>query len=431
MENRQEVEREKKLGIATIFRRDRWLFPLLMGLTSRSLIVIAMVFIAPLLSVPEGARSVPQGWGVFFAWDSAAYHAIAVEGYHYVNDGQGYNVAFFPLLPLLTKLVMCLGLPFDVAATLVNSFAFLGALFILYNWLESCQGKSVARWSTVVLAWCPFSLFGTVIYTEGLFLLCSTAALAAFHRQRHFLAAFWGILATATRITGLAIVPTFLLTSWRKRRPFRAYLASFLASGGLILYSLYCWLQFNEPLAFLKVQKAWQPEQDFFGQGWLIMFGQILFGHANMKAGILIDPWHPLMIITIGILGFLLGKFRDRLPAVGVDIGFSLLFLALWLIAGDPFLNTVMVLGGIYVLWHTRKKIPAIALIYAFFSFCIIFSSGRTTSAERYVYGIISTSIALGIVFQKYPRWGYLVTVFFALLLFLFGLRFAQQQWVA
>ncbi|MBP0021754.1 MAG: hypothetical protein J7647_29890 [Cyanobacteria bacterium SBLK] len=417
--------------IATIFKRDRWLFPLLMWLTSRGLIVLAMVIIAPLLSVPEGARSVPQGWGVFFAWDSAAYHAIAVEGYNYVNDGQGYNVAFFPLLPLLTKLVMGLGLPFAAAATLVNSFAFLGALFILYNWLESSQGKNVARWSTAVLAWCPFSLFGTVIYTEGLFLLCSIAALAACDRQRYFLAAFWGVLATATRITGLALVPAFLVAAWRKNSPFRAYITGFLASGGLILYSVYCWLQFNEPLAFLKVQKAWQPEQDFFGQGWLIMFGQILFGHANMKAGGLVDLWHPLIIFAVGILCFLLGKFRDRIPSVAADLGFGLLFLVLWLVAGDPFLNTVMVLGGIYLLWHTRKKIPAIALLYAFFSFCIIFSSGRTTSAERYVYGIVSTSIALGIVLQKYPRWGYTVTVFFAILLCLFGLRFAQHQWVA
>ncbi|MEM9539874.1 MAG: hypothetical protein AAGA60_10295 [Cyanobacteria bacterium P01_E01_bin.42] len=417
--------------IATIFRRDRWLFPFLMWLTSRGVIVLAMVIIAPLLSVPEGARSVPEGWDVFFAWDSAAYHAIAVEGYNYVNDGQGYNVAFFPLLPLLTKLVMGLGLPFAAAATLVNSFAFLGALFILYNWLESCQGKNVARWSTAVLAWCPFSLFGTVIYTEGLFLLCSTAALAACDRQRHFLAAFWGILATATRIMGLALVPAFLVAAWRKRRPFSVYLASFLASGGLILYSLYCWLQFNEPLAFLKVQKAWQPEQDFFGQGWLVMFGQILFGHANMKVGSLVDIGHPLIILVVGLLGFFLWRFRDRLPSVGVDFGLGFLFLVLWLVAGDPFLNTVMVLGGIYLLWQTRKKMPAIALLYAFFSFCIIFSSGRTTSAERYVYGIVSTSIALGIALQKYPRWGYAVTVFFAILLFLFGLRFAQHQWVA
>ena len=417
--------------MVTVFQRDRWLFPLLMGLTSRGLIVLAMVAIAPLLSVPEGARSVPEGWGVFFAWDSAAYHAIAVEGYNYINDGQGYNVAFFPLLPLLTKLLMGLGLPFNIAATLVNSFAFLGALLILYNWLEYCQGKKVAQWSTAVLAWCPFSLFGTVIYTEGLFLLCSTAALAAFDRQHHFLAAFWGILATATRITGLAIVPAFLVTAWRKNRPLSAYIASFLASGGLILYSLYCWWQFNEPLAFLKVQKAWQPEQDFFGQGWLVMFGQILFGHANMKAGELIDLWHPLIMLAVGILGFCLWKFRNFLPLMGVDLGFGLLFLILWLIAGDPFINTIMVLGGLYLLWNTRKKIPAIALFYAFFSFCIIFSSGRTTSAERYVYGIISTSIALGIILKKYPRWGYAVMVFFAVLLFLFGLRFAQHQWVA
>jgi Gpi18-like mannosyltransferase len=101
-----------------------------------------------------------------------------------------------------------LAYPFEVAGTLVN-ICFLGAIIIVYLWVEEHHGKSAARWSSAVLAWCPFSLFGTVIYTEGLFLLLSTAALRAFDKKQYFWLALCGALATATRPTGIALIPAF------------------------------------------------------------------------------------------------------------------------------------------------------------------------------------------------------------------------------
>lgn len=189
-----------------------------MWLLSRGVISAAMLIIAPLLPAPSGGIVPEFGWGVFAAWDGQWYQKIVMNGYEYVADGQQHNVAFFPLFPLIVRGVMTLGLPFNVAGTLVNNFAFLAALMLVYAWVEECYGTSVARWATAALAWCPFSLYGSIIYTEGLFLLLSTGTLRAFEKHQYMQVALWGALASATRVTGAMLAPALLLIAWKENR---------------------------------------------------------------------------------------------------------------------------------------------------------------------------------------------------------------------
>jgi Gpi18-like mannosyltransferase len=116
-------------------------------------------------------------------------------------------------------------------------------MILLYRWVEECHGDSAAKWATAVMAWCPFSLFGTVIYSEGLFLLFSTAALRAFEKHQYARAALWGALTTGTRVTGVVLIPTFLFVAWREKRPPIAYLVGLATSGGLLLFMLFCWIR--------------------------------------------------------------------------------------------------------------------------------------------------------------------------------------------
>ncbi|WP_309232619.1 hypothetical protein [Cylindrospermum sp. FACHB-282] len=94
-------------------------------------------------------------------------------------------------------------------------------------------------------------------------------------------------------------------------------------------------------------------------------------------------------------------------------------------------INTVTVLGGGYLLWHLRAHLTPITVIYGFCSLGLIFASGGTWSLNRITYGVVSFSVALGILLSHYPRWGYAAMVFFALLLASFSVRFAQNLWVA
>lgn len=408
-----------------------FLFAVAMWLLSRLIIAVAMLLIAPSLPAPPGGIAPTVGWGVFSAWDSVFYEKIATSGYEYAPDRKEYLVAFFPLFPLLIRGVMNLGLPFEVAGTLVNNFAFLGALIVLYAWIEEQHGINPARWVTAVLAWCPLSLFGTVIYTEGLYLLFSTAALRAFTKQQYGWVALWGAIATATRPTGMALIPAFVIVAWREHRGAIAYAATLAAGGGLLLFSLYCAIRFGEPLLFLHAQQAWRSSLGFDWLGWWKMLMQIAVGTTNWKYGSIKDPWHPLLFAIILSSSYLFWRFRKQVGTVKLSYAFAFLWLLLWLLAGDPLINVVTSFGGGYLLWHLRAHLGLVTVIYGFCALGLLLASGSTISLSRIAYGIVSLAIALGVLFTRYPRWGYAVMVFFAMLLTSFSVRFAQHQWVA
>lgn len=362
------------------------MFVIGMWLLSRLVIVVVMQLIAPLLPADLMQRHNPtaaaQGWQSFAHWDGQKYRSIVTSGYEFVNDGKQHNVAFFPFFPLVTRVVMTLGLPFEVAGTLVNNLAFLLALLIAYFWVKERQSIAVARWTTAVLAWCPFSIFGTVTYTEGLFLLLSTASLRAFDKSQYVWASVWGAMATATRANGVVLIPTFLIVAWRERRSAIAYVAAITVGTGLLLYCIYCAIQFGDPLVFIQAQKGWQPKTGFNLSVWWDLFSQDLLGRK----------------------------------------GLSTIFVALTKI--------IMVFGGGYILWLSRAQVGRIVVIYGFCSLALIFYSGAILSVDRFSYGIVSLSIALGTLLARHQRWGYAVLGFFTLMLVYFSTRFAWALWI-
>jgi Gpi18-like mannosyltransferase len=357
--------------------RDGLIFVIAMWLLSRSVIAIGMQIIAPLVckNPPVYAIGPPlgfvsgflpkSGWELFSHWDGKWYVEIANLGYSYADDGQHHSVAFYPLFPLLMRGLATLGMPVEVAGVLINSLAFLGALVFVYFWVEERYDAGAAKWTTAVLAWCPFSLFCTVIYTEGLFLFLTASALRAFERGEYIWAAFWGALTTATRGPGVALIPTFLLTAWREKRPPLAYAAGFASAIGFFSFSLYCAIRFGDTLAFVHVQKSWvQPT-------WLEIFKDF---------------------------------FSFRLQAVS---------------------KVAMIFGGGYLLWYLRKRLSITVLCFGFCSLALLINSGALQSVHRYAYGIVSLSIGLGLVLSSQPRWGYAVMTLFATFLLYMAVKFA------
>ena len=354
-----------------------------MWLLSRFVVVAAMQLMAPLCHIlpmnysgnqsPRGYVHgfVPRiGWELFSHWDGAWYRQIATSGYDYANDGLEHSVAFFPFFPLVSHAVMTFGLPFEIAGTLVNNLALLGALLLLYGWAKERHSLSIARWATAVLAWYPFSLYGTVLYTEGLFLLLTTAALRAFDHRQYVRAALWGAMATATRAAGTALIPAFFLVAWRERKSSAAYIASLATGGGLLLFSVYCALRFGDPLAFVHANRAWpQPT-------WL-----------------------------------------DIVPAV--------------LTNADNLLKVVTFFGGSYLLWSLRAELPAVAVAYGFCSLALIQVTGALSSVNRYAYGIVSLALALGVLLDRHPRWGYALIGCFLVAVIYYTVQFTWWYWVA
>lgn len=406
---------------------------MLVWLSSRVLIAFIMLIIAPLFPVASNGVIATFSWDVFHAWDSVWYEKIVTNGYDFSSDvKQIHTVAFFPLFPLLCRLLMTTGLPFKIASFLVNNLSFLSTLIILYFWVEELYGLNAAKWIIITLVWCPYSIYGTVIYTEGLFLLCTTCALRNFEKRQYLRAAFWGVLSTATRVPGITLLPTFLFVSWKEKRPIMAYIASLATALGIMFYSLYCQIQFGDALAFIHAQKAWRGDaKGFAWEGWWQMLMQIIIGFNNWKSGYIKEPLHPLLFLIVITIGYILWNFRIKLGLQKLHYGFYFLWLLMWLLAGDELFKVVIVFGGIYLLYFFRYQIPLVTFVYGLCSYGLILNTGITASAERYAYGIISLSIAFGLLLERYPRIRYPVICFFAILVVIFSIRFARDLWVA
>jgi Gpi18-like mannosyltransferase len=416
-----------------------FLFPASIWLASRILIGIFMLLIATNIPALEDGIRPNIGLGVFDAWDSVHYRAIATEGYEFVDDGKQHNLAFFPLFPASIFIFMKLGFSFEIAGLIINNLAFLGTLYFLYGWLKKQCNITIANWTIAVMAFCPMSLFTGVIYTEGLYLLFSTIALRSFDEKQYIWTAICGAMATATRPTGIALIPAFFISAWKQGKSPIAYITGLLSATGLLLFSVYCQLNFDNFLAFIAAQKGWRPSFGFDWEGWLNMFMQIPFGHNwyfgwvdNDEGGIK-DIWYPIFFSLIVIISSGLLYWRKYFSPLVFYTGYSIVILSLMMANQDLInngLNISMILGSTYLLWCCRRQLTPVMIVYGFCGIGLLLASGGTISLSRLAYGIIPLNIAIGVYLSSYPRQAYLFMGVFITLLGKLAVGFAQEIWV-
>ena len=194
-------------------------------------------------------------------FDAVYYLTIADRGY----DAAGVQgPAFFPLYPLATGLASGWGL--SPGAVLIASYAvslasFAGALYLLHRLVELELGAALARPALLLLAFFPAAEFYSAPYTESLFLLLSVGAVYAARTGRWAWAGALGMLASASRVPGLAlVVPLVLLYlyppgSAGRRRVGADVLWLALVPLGLVAYAAYLHVEFDDALLFLDAQR--------------------------------------------------------------------------------------------------------------------------------------------------------------------------------
>jgi len=187
------------------------------------------------------------------------------DGVHYLAiAGQGYadNERFMPLYPLLIKAV---SLPFGTppsfsavyffGALILSNLLFLGALIGLYRLLRLDYSRRISFLALVLLSVFPTSFFFGSVYSESLFIAACVASLYSARRKRWAWSGMFGLLASATRIVGILLLPA-LIWEWLRekkgKRSVRDALFLLLAPAGTLLYALYNWMRWGNPLLFLQ-----------------------------------------------------------------------------------------------------------------------------------------------------------------------------------
>lgn len=254
-------------------------------------------------------------------WDTGFYLSIANEGYRY-KGVELPSVAFFPLLPLLIRLITAvIGDPL-ISGILVSNAALLLAMILLYLLVKSEFGQETAQRSVWYMLIFPTSFFGSAIYSESLFLLGAIGALYLARKGYWESAALIGILTALTRFLGILLAP-LLIAEWfiqrrrlseERRPPILALLGGMLVPLGTLFYLIYLKIAFGDPLAFVHASEVWgrQPQSPFISlanlmqepaEGWV---SGLLAGHIQL------DNWFDLLTVTFFLILALLLLYRRR-----------------------------------------------------------------------------------------------------------------------
>jgi hypothetical protein len=309
--------------LATVQERWRAYNPYLVALvifgSSRLVVVWAMFFAARYLSPNEAAEfDAGSSWYRYLLrWDSGWYATILNEGYKYNgNDSVSQSVNFWPLYPLTAKaLTIVSGIDGLLALVVVANVAAILCVLLLFKYVRQSYGDECAWLTVACLSFFPTSLFLSAGYTESLTLLLILCCFLLLERKQYIVAAVFAGLASATRSTGIVLMPVIIWELWCKfagddyRRFFSyAMFCSILATSGLWLYMVYLWSAFDSPFAFATVRAgAWEYSEGGIGHNFISAL--LLKGFFPLPLPILhklpipdpqsLDVWFFLLFLTL------------------------------------------------------------------------------------------------------------------------------------
>jgi Gpi18-like mannosyltransferase len=327
-------------------------------------------------------------------WDAPHYVYIAKNGYTAVGEGR-YFIVFMPLYPFLIRLLAFFTKNYPFAAMLISNFASLLAGFYLYKLVKIDYSHPTAIKSVFYLSIFPTSYFLIAGYTESLFLFLTIGCFYYARKGNWLPAGVTGMLASATRITGLILIPSLLYEYlWQKSKSKSKLKSKYESKNvkdalflcmigfGFISYLLLNYIIWGNIFAFLEIQR----------EHW--------FKH-------LAPPWE-------GLLGALWSiSWRD--PGGKVLVGGAELVFGLFGLAG--------------IIYAIITKLRPSYTIYMLLTWLAVASTSYWLSMPRYTLSLFPIFIILAIIGDKREVMHYAMTIAFLLFFSFFLVLFTQGYW--
>jgi Gpi18-like mannosyltransferase len=200
-------------------------------------------------------------------WDSGFYLQITENGYYFDPINNLSNTPFFPLYPLLIKI---LGIAFGnlYAGLLISFISTFLACFFLYKLAKTHLKEKGSFRAIFYFLIFPTSVFLSAIYTESLFMALSIASFYHARQNKWLYSGIFGFLAALTRPQGIILFPVLIFEYLEQRKfDFKKInlhcLWTLLVPAGLGLYMYYLKIKFNNPFLFVSSQNNWGRNTSF------------------------------------------------------------------------------------------------------------------------------------------------------------------------
>lgn len=322
-------------------------------------------------------------------FDGVYYLLIAEKGYT-------VNAGFFPLFPLLLKILSSIfgntiefsEIQFFSAVFLVSLF-FLVALIALYKLVRLDYKNNVAIWIVIFILIFPTSFFFAAIYSESLFILLLVLSFYFARKRNWLLASVFAMLLTAARPIGIAIFPALLYEFYITEKSFirSKAIALLTIPLGIIAYSIYNFTRWGNAFYFIQAQGNFQNNREV---GHIVLFPQTIFRYIKILLSVSPTQYE-------------------------------------WYVALLEFSTFIFGSLMIYIAW--KKKIRLSYLIFSIIALLIPILTGTFSGIPRYILPLFPMFISLALLKNKTFKIIYVVIS--AGLLFLLLMLFSKGYFVA
>jgi hypothetical protein len=231
-------------------------YPLAVAVGTRAGLYLLVVLFVGLF--PGGEAGKPDFWQAVSRWDGQWYLSIAEKGYSWQGPAVQSNVVFWPLYPLLAKVVGGLLGDLRWGFLVTTNVAYAAFLVCLFRLTTLDFDRETAKRAVVYAAIFPGAFVLGAFYTEALSFALVVAAFYAGRRGRWGWAIALGFLAGLTRLPANVVLIALAYEYWRQRglRLQGLWLAA-IPVGALSFVAFIAVLT-GEPLAVLTAQyTAW------------------------------------------------------------------------------------------------------------------------------------------------------------------------------
>jgi Gpi18-like mannosyltransferase len=308
---------------------------------------------------------------IWYRWDSPHYISIA-ENWYLTTGDERFFIVFYPLYPILIKLVHILIQDYFLSGIFVsNLFLILGAYY-LFRLLEmEYKNISLARRAVKYLFIFPFSFFFSIAYTESLFLALSIMCFYYARKRLFLISCIFGMLAALTRNQGLLLVLPIIMEMLEQENFFRAWKGGkfnlrykeIIKSAlyiSLVPFGFFIYLAINkyvtgEWFKFLEYQKEhWHQSFGFFGNNLDNHFINI----SKMEWRLAVGIWIPQIILFF--LAFILLIYNiNKMKLSYIIYSFTYIIISYsptWLLSGPRYLAGLFTLYVMFANFEYRFK---------------------------------------------------------------------------